>query len=61
MDFNNTNYEKLLDINTKSSIFTYSAGKGTFQNWNDNQVYDPIFVLYHMNNKIIEMEEYLLY
>ena len=58
MDFDDDFYQKLLDINTKSSIFAYNAGKGTFQNWNDNWVYDPIVVLYHMNKKIIEMEDY---
>ena len=58
MDFNDTFYQKLLDINTKSSIFTYNAGKGTFQNWGNNWVYDPIVVLYHLNHNILEMEDY---
>ena len=58
MDFNDTYYQKLLDINTKSSIFTYNAGKGTFQNWGDNWVYDPIVVLYHLNHNILEMKDY---
>ena len=58
MDFNDTFYQKLLDINTKSSIFTYNAGKGSFQNWGNNWVYDPIVVLYHLNHNILEMKEY---
>jgi len=58
MDFDDAYYQKLLDINTKSSIFTYNAGKGSFQNWGNNWVYDPIVVLYHLNNKILEMKDY---
>ena len=39
MDFNDTIYQKLLDMNTRSSLFTYYVVKGTFAVWNDNWVY----------------------
>ena len=61
MDFNDTYYQKLLDINTTSSIFTYNAGKGSFVNWGNNWVYDPIVVLYHMNRNILKMNDYYVY
>ena len=58
MDFNDTFYQKLIDINTKSSIFTYNAAKGTFETWNDNWVYDPITLLNHLHNDIVELIDY---
>ena len=58
MDFDDDFYQKLLDINTTSSIFTYNAGKGTFETWNDNWVYDPITVLYYLDNDIIDFVDY---
>ena len=58
MDFNDTFYQKLLDMNTRSSIFTYYAVKGTFITWNDNNVYDPMTILYHLDNSVFELNDY---
>ena len=58
MDFDDDFYQKLLDINTRSSIFTYYAVKGTFETWNDNWVYDPITILYHLDNDVIVLKDY---
>ena len=58
MDFDDDFYQELLDIGTKSSIFTYNAIKGTFETWNNNYVYDPITVLYHLNNDIVNLKDY---
>ena len=38
MDFDDIIYKKLLDMNTRSSLFTYYAVKGTFAVWNDDWV-----------------------
>ena len=51
-------YQKLLDINTRSSLFAYYSGKGTLKVWNNSYVYDPITVLYQLDNKIIEFKDY---
>ena len=58
MDFDDAFYQKLLDMNTRSSLFTYYAAKGTFITWNDNWVYDPITVLYHLDNSIVDLNDY---
>ena len=58
MDFDDAFYQKLLDMNTRSSLFTYYAAKGTFITWNDNWVYDPITVLYHLDNSIVDLNGY---
>ena len=58
MDFDDAFYQKLLDMNTRSSIFTYYAVKGTFITWNDNNVYDPMTILYHLDNSVFELNDY---
>ena len=58
MDFDDAFYQKLLDMNTRSSIFTYYAVKGTFITWNDNNVYDPMTILYHLDNSVFELKDY---
>ena len=58
MDFNDTFYQKLLDMNTKSSLFAYHAAKGIFAVWNDNWVYDPITILYQLDNSIVDLKDY---
>ena len=58
MDFDDAFYQKLLDMNTRSSLFTYYAAKGTFITWNDNNVYDPMTILYHLDNSVFELNDY---
>ena len=60
MDFDDAFYQKLLDMNTRSSIFTYYAVKGTFITWNDNNVYDPMTILYHLDNSVFELNDYYI-
>ena len=61
VEFTDEIYEKYLKYNTKSSLFSYHAMKGTFITWKDNYLHDPITVLYNLNNNIIELKDYYCY
>ena len=58
VEFTNEIYEKYLNFNTRASKFTYNIMKGTFITWNDNYLHDPVTILYHLNNDIIQLKEY---
>ena len=58
VEFTDEIYEKYLKFNTRASKFTYDVMKGTFITWNDNYLHDPVTILYHLNNDIIQLKEY---
>ena len=58
MDFNETFFQKLFEINTRSSIFTYHVTRGTFATWGNNWVYDPVTFLNHLHNDVVELKDY---
>ena len=58
LELNDEIYAKYLEMNTTSSILTYNLVKGTFLTWHDNIMHDPVTVLYHLNNKAVELKSY---
>ena len=58
IEFTDEIYEKYKKMNTKSSMLTYYVMKGTFETWGDNYLHDPATILYHLNNKIINLKDY---
>ena len=61
VEFNDEIYDKFLNFNTKASNLTYNVMKGTFNTWGDNILHDPVTVLYHLNNDIIQLKKYYSY
>ena len=58
VEFTDEIYDKFLKFNTKASNLTYNVMKGTFETWGDNILHDPVTVLYHLNNDIIQLKKY---
>ena len=58
VEFTDEIYENYLKFNTRSSFLAYSVMKGTFITWGDNYLHDPVTVLYHLNNNIINLKDY---
>ena len=60
-EFDDARYEKYKNYNTRSANLTYNVMKGTFYTWNDNYVHDPVTVIYHINNNVIQLKDYYSY
>jgi len=60
VEFNDNIYKNLLDMNTRSSILAYHLGKGTFNTWGDNFFFDPVTVLYYLNNELVTLNNYYI-
>ena len=60
-EFDDERYAKYLEYNTKSSNLTYNVMKGTFITWKDNYVHDPVTIIYHINNNVIQLKDYYSY
>ena len=60
-EFDDERYAKYKAYNTKSSILAYNVMKGTNITWNDNYVHDPVTIIYHINNNVIQLKDYYSY